>query len=165
MTTEQTRTAEADLLDHTIDALSEVKLRQVFKTVCKNSPEARKQAEKLLLASEYTQGDKGSSAKQLVPRFAFCENCEQEFDVTTNSSTSCRYHTMEDEPDECLYEDNPTNIWDPDSEEAREEFPEFFTFKCCGRTREANQPGCTVDWHKEMMSEDKPAKRIRVESI
>lgn len=95
MTTEQAKKVEADLLDHTIDTISAVKLRQLFKTICKISPEARKQAEKLLLASKNKQEDKGESAKQLVPRFAFCENCEREFDVTTNSSTSCRYHTSE----------------------------------------------------------------------
>jgi hypothetical protein len=103
MAQEQAKKAEPDMLDHTIDTLSIVKLRQVFKTICKISPEARKQAEKLLLASENKQDGKlvphdneneqGQSAKQPVPRFTFCENCEQEFDVTTNSSTSCRYHT------------------------------------------------------------------------
>jgi hypothetical protein len=51
MAQEQAKKAEPDMLDHTIDTLSIVKLRQVFKTICKISPEARKQAEKLLLAS------------------------------------------------------------------------------------------------------------------
>jgi hypothetical protein len=104
MTSEQAKKVEPDLLDHTIDTLSIVKLRQVFKTICKISPEARKQAEKLLLASKNKEDGKlvphdnnehGESAKQPVPRFTVCENCEKEFDVTTNSSTSCRYHTSE----------------------------------------------------------------------
>jgi hypothetical protein len=101
---------EADLLDRTIDTLSIVKLRQIFKKICKISPGARKQAVNLLLASqdaklgphdneneqEYKDAlSKDESAKQPVPRFAPCENCEKEFDVTTNSSTSCRYHTSE----------------------------------------------------------------------
>jgi hypothetical protein len=33
---------------------------------------------------------KGS--KRLRLRYAICENCEEEFDVTTNTSKSCLYH-------------------------------------------------------------------------
>lgn len=31
-------------------------------------------------------------SKRLRQRYAYCENCEQEFDVTQNTSTSCKYH-------------------------------------------------------------------------
>jgi hypothetical protein len=98
-----------DLLDHTIDTISVVKLRQIFKTICKVCPEAKKHAEELLLAdtkdakpgprvNEDGQEDKDAlakeeSTKRPVPRYAFCGNCEKEFDVTTNTSTSCLYHT------------------------------------------------------------------------
>lgn len=99
MAREQAQNVEAALLDHTIDTIPAVKLRQLFKTICKISPEARKQAEKLLLASQNKQDAKlaphdnengqSEGAKQPVPRFTLCENREKEYDVTTNSSTSC----------------------------------------------------------------------------
>lgn len=66
---------------------------------------------------------------------------------------------MEDEPDESLYEPNPTCPSDPDSMEAREDFPDAFHFKCCGRDR-LEEP-CTVGWHHEL-DEEKSRKRARV---
>lgn len=105
----QVQKIEADLIDHTIDTLSLIKLREIFKTICKTCPEAKKRAEELLFVEKQdtmsgppTSEDgqeatdastKDESAKQPVPRYAFCENCEKEFDVTTNTSTSCQYHT------------------------------------------------------------------------
>ncbi len=105
----QVQKVEADLIDHTIDTLSVIKLREIFKTICKTCPEAKKRAEELLFtekkyaksgppANEDGQeatdaSTKDESAKQPVPRYAFCGNCEKEFDVTTNTSASCRYHT------------------------------------------------------------------------
>lgn len=109
MTPVQAEKVDADLIDHAIDTLSVVKLRETFKTICKTCPEAKKRAEELLLAdqkdvksgprvNEDEQEGKDAlardeGAKQPVPRYAFCENCEEEFNVTTNTSTSCRYHT------------------------------------------------------------------------
>ena len=105
----QAQKVEADLIDHTIDTLSVIRLREIFKTICKTCPEAKKHAEQLLFtekkyahpgppANEDGQeatdaSTKDESAKQRVPRYAFCENCEKEFDVSTNTSTSCHYHT------------------------------------------------------------------------
>jgi hypothetical protein len=36
--------------------------------------------------------------KRFVPRYAFCENCKEEFDVTENRSDACTYH-----PRQCCY--------------------------------------------------------------
>lgn len=33
-----------------------------------------------------------AGSKRLRSRYAFCDQCEEEFDVTTNTSTACRYH-------------------------------------------------------------------------
>jgi hypothetical protein len=33
--------------------------------------------------------------KRFVPRYAFCENCKEEFDVTENRSDACTYHRRE----------------------------------------------------------------------
>lgn len=102
---------KVELLDHTIDTISAVKLRQIFKSICKTCPEANKHAEELLLANkedvkhgpsinedEKENKDapaKDEGVKKPVPRYAFCANCEKEFDVTTNTGTSCLYHTSE----------------------------------------------------------------------
>ena len=102
------RAEKVDILDHTIDTISAIKLRQIFKSICKTCPEAKKHVEELLLADkkdakpgpsigeeEKENKDalaKDDNVKQPVPRFAFCANCEKEFDVTTNTSTSCLYH-------------------------------------------------------------------------
>jgi hypothetical protein len=54
-----------------------------------------------------TEGAPGSSSgavsavpepprpKRFVPRYAFCENCKEEFDVTENRSDACTYHRRE----------------------------------------------------------------------
>lgn len=42
----QVQKVEADLIDHTIDTLSVIKLREVFKTICKTCPEGKKNARK-----------------------------------------------------------------------------------------------------------------------
>lgn len=106
----QVQKIEADLIDHTIDTLSVIKLREIFKTICKTCPEGKKKRTEELLfakkqdakpvppASEDGQeatdaSTKDETAKQPVPRYAICKNCEKEFDVTTNTSTNCQYHT------------------------------------------------------------------------
>ncbi|KAJ5090203.1 hypothetical protein N7532_008887 [Penicillium argentinense] len=39
-----------------------------------------------------TDSAKQTNGDQLRPRFALCVNCERDFDVTRNTSTSCKYH-------------------------------------------------------------------------
>lgn len=44
--------------------------------------------------------DTAGSKRQRV-RFAHCENCKKEFDVSTNAAESCSYHPSMKEPNEC----------------------------------------------------------------
>lgn len=104
-------------LDLAIDTVSDKTLRAVFKSICEKHAEAREDAMKQLLVDDTEaqkvpsddenpdseskgqgQGQtrevsaKSSAKKRPVPRFAYCQNCEKEFDVTQNTATSCVFH-------------------------------------------------------------------------
>lgn len=97
-------------LDSAIDTVSEKTLREVFKSICASCPDAKHEAGKQLLVAEtdVKKRKKSSSVaapapdseapsetpkeKKQVPRYAFCENCKGQFDVSTNTKTSCQYH-------------------------------------------------------------------------
>lgn len=102
-------------LDLAIDTVSDKTLRAVFKSICDKHTEAREDAMKQLLVdgteakkesgsddetNAESQGQdqdqdgsiKSSEKKRPVPRYAHCQNCKSEFDVTQNSEKSCVYH-------------------------------------------------------------------------
>ena len=56
--------------------------------------QACKEAESQLVVTDTDTNTEESSGnnKRQVPRYAFCANCEKEFDVTTNMKEICRYH-------------------------------------------------------------------------
>ncbi|KAJ9205249.1 hypothetical protein C8Q69DRAFT_113590 [Paecilomyces variotii] len=89
-----------------------------------------------------------AGTKRLRLRYVRCENCEQQFDIVTNTATSCRYHPEYSEPDYDLFVDHDEDCHGTiDSSEMREQFPEKFIYPCCDRTG-VEEP-CTVDWHRE----------------
>ncbi|KAJ5729097.1 uncharacterized protein N7483_003605 [Penicillium malachiteum] len=89
-----------------VDTVPEKVFREVFKSICKDVPEARMQADKHLLVekitslqSEHCSSKDGSPSnadaskiKYKVPRYMFCQNCSKDFATNENSSTACRYH-------------------------------------------------------------------------
>lgn len=97
-------------LESAIYTVSEKTLREVFKSICASCPDAKHEAAKQLLVAEtdVKKRKKNSSAavpepesktpaetpkeKKQVPRYEFCDNCKDQFDVSTNTSTSCQYH-------------------------------------------------------------------------
>lgn len=87
---------EATVLGRAINDASDQTLRAVLKSICAKNDEARKEAEsQLLVTATDTDTDTEESShnnKRAVPRYAFCLNCEKEFDVTTNTEKACRYH-------------------------------------------------------------------------
>ncbi|KAL2867409.1 uncharacterized protein BJX67DRAFT_353043 [Aspergillus lucknowensis] len=86
--------------------------------------------------------------KRVVPRYSFCSNCEQEFDVTENSSKACTYHPLDCEPTgDDLWVDNDFGI--EDTPELRKQYPHCYEFECCGDTLEENPKGCETGWHEE----------------
>lgn len=85
-------TLQASVLGRAIDEASNETVRAVLKSTCAKSDEARKEAESRLVAVTTDAKDEPEAAKTPVPRYAVCVNCEKEFDVTTNTKKSCRYH-------------------------------------------------------------------------
>ncbi|KAJ5097231.1 hypothetical protein N7456_007952 [Penicillium angulare] len=201
-----------------IDTVSVTKLREVLKSICEASPEAKRQANKELLvedtevkngkpalkpghianednqlqsdptppflhAPEKTEAAKvalerehemrapynpevpleGITGKRAVSRYALCENCEKEYDVTTNSSTACRYHPEEPQVDDesSLFDDDDYPELTEQDESLREEWPQYFLFGCCDGNLRDNPEGCIVDWHVSP-SAIPSAKRARI---
>ncbi|KAL4936588.1 hypothetical protein BDV06DRAFT_227766 [Aspergillus oleicola] len=102
-----------------------------------------------------------AQATTQVARYAFCSNCEKEYDVTTNSSTSCVYHPEKHEPvGEELWVDNDFNSPDDSMSEFEDDFPHCFEFPCCRETLKSNPTGCETDWHMERPAAP-PTKRFR----
>jgi hypothetical protein len=103
--------SDATSLDIAIDTISESTLRNLFKVLCKKSSEARRFATERLLVDTSEEVEEfeadgheardrrvrqakpaAATLKRPASRYATCENCKKEFDVTTNSSKSCVYH-------------------------------------------------------------------------
>ncbi|PWY90689.1 hypothetical protein BO70DRAFT_376559 [Aspergillus heteromorphus CBS 117.55] len=95
-----------------------------------------------------TQPEEDSAGpKKIRLRYAICMNCEEEYDVTDNTSESCKYHPGEPEPDDDFFAGHDERTWrDIDTPENREEYPQGFIYECCGKNGE--EP-CTTDWHRE----------------
>lgn len=74
-------------VESAIDTVSDQKLRRVLKTMCRESHEARRSAERLLL----TKLHDGSNVKR--KRYETCQNCEREYQVDVNRrKNECIYH-------------------------------------------------------------------------
>ncbi|OJJ50605.1 hypothetical protein ASPZODRAFT_126497 [Penicilliopsis zonata CBS 506.65] len=97
-------------------------------------------------------------SKRLRPRYGICENCDEEFDLTTNSKRSCRYHPEYSEPDYDYFVDHDEAIHGIiDSPDMREEYPEGYIYPCCNRR--GDEEPCTRDWHIDASS-----KRCRLDN-
>jgi hypothetical protein len=83
---------KATALDCAINDAPDQTVRAVLKSICAKNDEARKEAESQLLEIATDTKENHDNNKRLVPRYAFCINCEKEFDVTTNTEKACQYH-------------------------------------------------------------------------
>ncbi|KGO72957.1 hypothetical protein PITC_061850 [Penicillium italicum] len=148
-----------EMLDATIlgaiNDASEQRLRAVLKSICAKNDEARKEVESQLLVVAPETKESSDSNKRAVTRYAFCINCEKEFDVTTNTEKKDNEPTGED-----LWVDN-YDEFEVDTDEMREDFPHCFTFPCCDGNLEDNPHGCVITFHREQYAEEKPSKRSR----
>ncbi|KAJ5747997.1 uncharacterized protein N7511_009693 [Penicillium nucicola] len=153
---------ETTPLSRSINDLSETRLRAVLKSICAQNDEARKEAESQLLVATTDSGESTESKKRQRSRYAFCETCKEEFDVTTNTDESCRCHPEKCEPTEELYVDNDfaADEFGVDNDDNRAEFPEWFRFDCCGGNLR-DDPGCELDYHKERSPLKSSLKRAR----
>lgn len=92
----ETEILEETPLDRAINTASESTLRAVIRAMCAKHDEARKEAESYLLVKSIdVKTDFKIGDSKIVPRHAFCSACKKEFDVTTNTKESCRYHPSE----------------------------------------------------------------------
>ncbi|KAE8326597.1 hypothetical protein BDV39DRAFT_205757 [Aspergillus sergii] len=108
-------------------------------------------------SEERSSNQQTPGSKRLRQRYAYCDNCEKEFDVTQNTKTSCRYHTDSCYPDgDFFVDDDYYDNGEYDNGEALEEYPEGYIYECC--ERRANEEPCTVSRHRERVS----IKRQRV---
>ncbi|KAE8411594.1 hypothetical protein BDV36DRAFT_301675 [Aspergillus pseudocaelatus] len=170
-----------ELLLNAIDSASRDTLQAVLKAMCRDDQSTRDRVSKSLLitedqvpiiASEDEGSDgeeneesevensrpkerrlnrKSSGSKRLRQRYAYCENCDKEFDVTQNTNISCKFHLDYCHPDgEFFVDDDQYVNGDYDNGEALEEFPEGYIYECC--ERRANEEPCTVDKHRERIS-------------
>ncbi|KAH8704078.1 hypothetical protein BGW36DRAFT_458210 [Talaromyces proteolyticus] len=108
---------------------------------------------------EVTSAAPKTSSKRLRPRYAWCINCEKDFDTTENTKKSCRYHPEYCEADSDEFPDHDERCHGPmDTPENRENFPDRFVFECCDRTLE--EEPCKVGWHVE--DTEGPIKRRKI---
>ncbi|KAL6718061.1 hypothetical protein ACLMJK_004146 [Lecanora helva] len=89
-----------------------------------------------------------AGSKRMRSRYATCENCSREFDVTLNSENDCVWHEEEKEAD---YQSDVWADHDEDChgriDELGDEFPEDFIYTCCNRPGDAK--GCRIGTHVE----------------
>ncbi|KAJ9640083.1 hypothetical protein H2201_007610 [Coniosporium apollinis] len=109
------------------------------------------------------------------PRYAICEHCGKEFDVTSNGADDCVWHdgTPNDygltsakrllasaagrlEANEDAFVDMEEETWGP-HEDYKEEFPENFNWTCC--QQDGTTEGCNVERHEERPDAYKRARR------
>ncbi|GFF32561.1 hypothetical protein IFM58399_03253 [Aspergillus lentulus] len=106
-----------------------------------------------------TPKSKKRARASVRPRYAVCANCEVEYDVTKNSRGSCCFHPEEAVQDEEYW--SRIDLWEDeeiDNEEHREDHPEGFIYRCCGKYY--GKEGCKVGWHEEE-ARDRKRKKIR----
>ncbi|KAF2111595.1 hypothetical protein BDV96DRAFT_623661 [Lophiotrema nucula] len=176
-------TPSLDLLYEAIDTTSVDRLREFVRELCASSETGRKHfSDRLLLSepiadnapmaedkeNEPTEGGASTSQKRkrteeytVQQRYEMCTQCETEYDVSTNSSTSCVWHDGYTEPD---YDGD---FWaDPDedchgtidTDDMREEFPEGFVWNCCDAEGDAR--GCQTGEHRP-----RKVKKVRTSLI
>ncbi|KAF2873489.1 hypothetical protein BDV95DRAFT_540627 [Massariosphaeria phaeospora] len=164
------------ILIEAIDSANEQRLRITLEKLCATIPEALRVASEELLATPTatqpsTEG--GSSANAITldqdednaqnsnsgnlkrkraelgtRRYAVCQDCETEFDITKNGPTSCRFHL------EMLVKNDDAPIWfdvrrrgwgNMDNEEGQARFPSGFYWECCEKP--IKHPGCEITAH------------------
>ncbi|KAJ6143539.1 hypothetical protein N7471_002992 [Penicillium samsonianum] len=160
-------------------------LEGILRDIVKHSPEGRKIASRWLLAAKNdvksepvppvsptapvtsalrTKEEPISKPMTSVPmtfRFKNCIYCLEDFEVTQNSETSCKYHVEPDMVDEEYFKDEIAAGIDVHNDEYREAWPDGFFYPCCGMN--LTEEMCQVGWHKAADPDDRPRKRTRSE--
>ncbi|KAK7535850.1 uncharacterized protein J3D65DRAFT_626472 [Phyllosticta citribraziliensis] len=146
-----------DVLTRAINTADLERLQTVLINICQESEVSKALVSKQLL-TETSDSDESTTKNQKEsapprgkkrPRYAVCSLCREEFDVTQNSKTACKYHDEELEPtDDDFWADHDEDCHGPiDDEENKVNFPEGFVWSCC--EGQADSEGCKTGWHEE----------------
>ncbi|CEM05167.1 unnamed protein product [Vitrella brassicaformis CCMP3155] len=85
------------------------------------------------------------AASSIPPKNARkCRKCKQEFDVTTNSATSCQHHKKEFV---CRYHPEGAKYYAAVEEVPKHDKWPGHYWDCCGE-EDPNAPGCTRGFHE-----------------
>ncbi|ROW08378.1 hypothetical protein VMCG_03094 [Cytospora schulzeri] len=140
----------------------EATLRNIIKSMCKESAECLEQASKRLLVPNPTaqkrkaKDDPSSNKKSkkdqheaVVPRYEVCETCNKSFDITTNNDEACRTHEDELEVDPDYFPDDDEiqsgEHIDVETDWRVDKFPDGFVWQCCEAS--ANGEPCVIQRH------------------
>ncbi|KEQ97235.1 hypothetical protein AUEXF2481DRAFT_27499 [Aureobasidium subglaciale EXF-2481] len=158
-------------LDHAIDHTLLSRLQSLLKQVCDASPEARALVEEELLAAESTtvidltdDDDIPTQATNGVKRsrYAICEQCKEEFDITENDDEACQHHTgeLEVDWDGDFWADHDEEIHGTIDLDLADEYPQGFMWECCNELGDSE--GCETGPHIADESFKPEAKKRRV---
>ncbi|KAJ5865934.1 hypothetical protein N7534_000487, partial [Penicillium rubens] len=175
---------QADNLTLLLDAThgqSSYRLEAILQDIIKHSPEGREIASKWLLRekveakynpvvpssttpdasalpSKHESTSESMANDPMPPRMESCIYCMEDFDVTQNSETSCRYHVEKDVVDEEFFKNEIAGGLDVDNNDYRMAYPDKFYYPCCGRDLMDEQ--CQIGWHRAADPGDRPRKRF-----
>ncbi|PVH96153.1 hypothetical protein DM02DRAFT_599716 [Periconia macrospinosa] len=142
------------LLSSAIETATPSRLRKAFQEICDKSPEAFNLACSALLTKPGTaaaaEGSNAASAGDKRKRFEICIQCEKEYNVETNDEKSCVWHSgeLDVDDDDDFWADHDEDIHGIiDSDELREQYPEGYTWSCCGE-RGGTSEGCERGPHE-----------------
>ncbi|KAL2073922.1 hypothetical protein VTL71DRAFT_11248 [Oculimacula yallundae] len=87
--------------------------------------------------------------EEFTPKFAKCENCKKEFDVSDNDTRDCHWHTgmREVYDDDDFWADHDPNCHgNPEDFDEDPDFADGFRWSCCGTP--GDNEGCKTTRHK-----------------
>ncbi|KAH7305070.1 hypothetical protein BKA65DRAFT_203576 [Rhexocercosporidium sp. MPI-PUGE-AT-0058] len=87
--------------------------------------------------------------EEFAPKYAECENCNEQFDISSNDTRECHWHSGEKELDYDgdFWADHDEDCHgDPASFEDDSDFGGGFIWPCC--KSDGNNPGCKTTKHK-----------------
>ncbi|CAD0112816.1 unnamed protein product, partial [Aureobasidium uvarum] len=144
-------------LNHAITHTTLSRLQSLVRRLCDASPTARALVEQELLASssatnviDLTSEEPQQTIQQIVStdsakrqRYAMCEHCKEEFDVTDNAEDSW---SLEIDWDGDFWADHDEDCHGTIDLDLADESPEGFEWTCCKGDGDAE--GCTTGPHK-----------------
>jgi hypothetical protein len=168
-------------LNTALDTVPANRLRATIKNLCLISDTVEEHISQLLLTPDenvtprskrkHSAADEnieaGNSSKRMRGRYAVCDQCDNEFDVTQNHKRACRYHLCQSTIQPCVVASGLTNsperVGDLEVDSKADvwrvlglrggmrglekEHPEGYTWPCCQSA--GNNQGCKRGPHRD----------------